>query len=91
MGLLERVENMVEVWLARAWYRLVIAPEAQATAERYLGPLPALADIAANTSLLFINSHFSLFGLRPLPQSVIEVGGINIKDPRPLPQVTFNH
>lgn len=47
------------------------------------GPdVPDLRDLADNTSLLFVNQHFSFAGARPLPPSVVEIGGIHIKQSR---------
>lgn len=52
-----------------------------------LGPgIPDLRDLADNTSILFVNQHFSFAGPRPLPVNVVEIGGIHIKQSRqPLP------
>lgn len=52
-----------------------------------LGPgIPDLRDLADNTSLIFVNQHFSFAGPRPLPPNVVEIGGIHIKQSRrPLP------
>nr|BAN20833.1 glucosyl/glucuronosyl transferases [Riptortus pedestris] len=85
LGFLDRLRNTIEIWIARAFYRLVVHPKAQATAEKFLGPLPDLADIAANTSLFLVNSYFTLLGHRPFPPSVVEVGGLNVRTPKPLP------
>nr|BAN21257.1 glucosyl/glucuronosyl transferases [Riptortus pedestris] len=82
----DRVINTLEIWASRVYYRLVIETEAQKIAEKYLGPLPQLSEIAANTSLLFVNTHYSLLGQRPYPPSVIEVGGISVTPAKPLPK-----
>ncbi|PSN46987.1 hypothetical protein C0J52_17341 [Blattella germanica] len=56
-------------------------------ARRYLGEdLPPLNEIAKNTSLIFVNSHFSLSTPRPLVPGVVEVGGLHIRTPGKLPQ-----
>lgn len=51
---------------------------------KYFGDenMPDLRDLADNTSLIFVNQHFSLFGPRPLPTNVVEIGGIHIKNSR---------
>jgi glucuronosyltransferase len=53
---------------------------------RFGSDLPDLRDLADNTSLIFVNQHFSFSGPRPLPVNVVEIGGIHIKQSRkPLP------
>jgi glucuronosyltransferase len=49
--------------------------------------VPSLSDIARNTSLLLVNSHFSLNRPRPLVPGIVEVGGLHIKAPKKLPKV----
>ncbi|XP_062548618.1 UDP-glucosyltransferase 2-like [Armigeres subalbatus] len=39
-----------------------------------------------NVSLVFVNQHFSLGNPRPLPPNMIEAGGIQIQEAKPLPQ-----
>ncbi|CAH1406598.1 unnamed protein product [Nezara viridula] len=84
MNFFQRVINTVEYWLERVFHKLVIDRNAQTIAERYLGPLPPLSEIAANTSLLLLQSHFSFLGHSAFPPSVVEVGGINLKPIKPL-------
>lgn len=47
--------------------------------KRFGSNLPDLRDLADNTSLIFVNQHFSFSGPRPLPVNVVEIGGIHIK------------
>ena len=49
--------------------------------------MPYLGDLAKNTSLMLVNTHYSLNGVRPNTPSVIEVGGLHIKDLKPLDAV----
>ncbi|XP_054739701.1 UDP-glycosyltransferase UGT5-like [Anastrepha obliqua] len=46
--------------------------------------LPSVAELAKETSLYFVNQHFSLSGVKSLPPSVIELGGIHIQKAKPL-------
>lgn len=48
--------------------------------KRFGSDLPDLRDLADNTSLIFVNQHFSFAGPRPLPVNVVEIGGIHIKE-----------
>lgn len=50
--------------------------------KRFGSGIPDLRDLADNSSLIFVNQHFSIAGPRPLPTNVVEVGGIHIKQSR---------
>ncbi|KOB77761.1 UDP-glycosyltransferase UGT44A2 [Operophtera brumata] len=53
---------------------------------KYLGDdLPSLESIASNASLLFVNTHQSVFGGVARPDNVIDVGGIHIRPLKILP------
>lgn len=57
---------------------------------KYLGStVPALTEIAKNTSLILTFSHFSLNLPMPLLPNIIEISGVHIKDSKPLPQVNI--
>lgn len=46
--------------------------------------LPYLGDLVKSTSLMFVNTHYSINGAKPLPPTVIEIGGTHIGEPQPL-------
>ncbi|PSN55491.1 UDP-glucuronosyltransferase 1-3 [Blattella germanica] len=55
-------------------------------ARKYFGDdLPPLADIARNTSLLLLNTHFSMNQPRPFVPNIVEIGGIHLSPPKELP------
>lgn len=49
--------------------------------------MPYLGDLAKSTSIMLLNTHYSLNGVRPNTPSVIEVGGLHIKEPKKLDPV----
>lgn len=56
---------------------------------KYLGDeLPSLESAASNASLLFVNTHQSVFGGVARPDNVIDIGGIHISPPRLIPTVS---
>lgn len=62
--------------------------ESYRIAQEYFGKdLPNLEDLAANTSMILANSHFSINHARPLVPNLIEVGGLHIEPPKPLSKV----
>lgn len=46
-----------------------------------------LDQLVLKTSLLFVNTYHTLWGSRPLPQNVIDVGGLHVKPLTPLQEV----
>jgi hypothetical protein len=56
--------------------------------QRFGKGIPDVFELASQTSLMLVNQHFSLSGPRPLTPQVIEVGGLHIKETKPLPEVT---
>lgn len=77
---------LVNVVKALYWDRL-----AQRVADRHFGPgLPSVRALARNTSLVLVNSHFSLNLAQPAVPGVVEVGGLHIPDyARHLPKVVI--
>lgn len=56
---------------------------------KYLGDnLPSLESIATNASLVFVNTHPSVFGGVARPDNVIDIGGIHIRPPKVIPTVS---
>lgn len=49
---------------------------------------PYLADIEKKTVLAVINTHPAFDGPEPMPPNVIPVGGLQIQEPKKLPDVT---
>lgn len=57
--------------------------EENARLRKRFGPgIPDLRDLADDTSVLFVNQHFSFSAPRPLPPNVVEIGGIHIRQTR---------
>ncbi|XP_032518195.2 UDP-glycosyltransferase UGT5-like [Danaus plexippus] len=53
---------------------------------KYLGDnLPALESIASNASLVFVNTHKSVFGGVVRADNVVDIGGIHIRPPKSIP------
>jgi glucuronosyltransferase len=88
MTFIERLLNTVYQESMQWAYHFLMDMPTERIARRYFGDsLPPLADIARNTSLLLLSTHFSMNQPRPLVPQIIEVGGIHIPSPKPLPEV----
>ena len=91
MSFVERFINTFWNIFHKHHYPFLMDAPAYRIAKRHFGEsLPALSDLARNTSLIFVNNHFSLNRPRPLVPGVIEVAGIHIKPPKPLPKVSLH-
>ncbi|XP_049309950.1 UDP-glucosyltransferase 2-like [Bactrocera dorsalis] len=52
--------------------------------EKFGQNTPSVAELVKKTSMLFVNQHFSLSGVKPLPPSVLDLGGMHIQKAKPL-------
>lgn len=60
--------------------------------KKFFGPnVPPVNEIVYNTSLVLINNHFSIDQSYPLVPNYIEIAGIHVKKPKPLPSVSKFH
>lgn len=85
----QRLYNTYAYVLSRLKYKLQSEFKTNKIVRKHFGDdTPSLDDIAKNTSLIFTFSHFSINSPRPMVPGVIEVGGIQIKEPSPLPPVS---
>lgn len=54
---------------------------------KYLGDgIPSVSVLKKKISLMFVNEHFSMSGAKPKFPSIIDVGGVHIKEPKKLDQ-----
>lgn len=89
MNFVERFTNTFWNIFHKLHYPFLMDAPAHRIAKQHFGEsLPALSHLARNTSLIFVNNHFSLNRPRPLVPGVIEVAGIHIKPAKPLPKVS---
>lgn len=51
--------------------------------------LPPISQIEKRATLALVNSNPILDNLGPKPDNVIPIGGMHVKDPKPLPKVKF--
>lgn len=69
-------------------YDVISMENSNRIAKQFFGnDLPDLRDLAYKTNLFLVNSHFSINQARPTVPNFIEVGGLHINQPKPLPKV----
>ncbi|KAH8329472.1 hypothetical protein KR074_011519 [Drosophila pseudoananassae] len=81
-----RLANWFSTHALNWMYKLLSVPAADALVQFKFGhDVPSVGELAKNTSVFFVNQHYSLSGPKPLPPNVIELGGIHIQKSKPLP------
>lgn len=91
MSFFERVENTVFGLLQQlVWQVLVDKPSNSIVKEVFGEQTPSLEEMAYKTSIILVNSHFSLMSPRPQVPGVIDVGGMHIGKLKKLPRVRIN-
>jgi len=59
--------------------------------KEHFGPdVPSIAELKKKTSLILVNTHFSLNVPRPTVPALIEVGGLHIQENGKLPEVSYS-
>lgn len=85
MNFVGRLGNWLTFHGMNMLYKLLSIPAADALVRHKFGrDLPSVGELAKETNLMFVNQHFSLSGAKPLPPSVVELGGIHIQKAKPL-------
>lgn len=88
MSFSERLINVIANVALKVIYSVTEGIVTEGHVHKHVGnDVPSLSDIARNTSLLLVNTHFSLNRPRPLVPGIVEVGGLHLKPPKKLPKV----
>jgi len=88
MSFSERLTNVVTNVALKIVFSVLERIITEGYVHKHIGnDVPPLFDIARNTSLLLVNTHFSLNRPRPLVPGIVEVGGLYLKPPKKLPKV----
>uniref|UniRef100_A0A2A4IU38 UDP-glycosyltransferase n=1 Tax=Heliothis virescens TaxID=7102 RepID=A0A2A4IU38_HELVI len=78
---LERLENSAMYVYFKLWFRYAVQVKERAIIEkRFQRRIPDLDVLAKNISMMLVNTHHSLNGVRPLLPGVVEVGGMHLKN-----------
>lgn len=71
--------------------RFMHNPKLDKLATKYFGPdVPSIQTLEQRMLLALVNTNPAMDYQSPLPENVIPVGGLHIKDPKSLPKVPFN-
>nr|CAD7452121.1 unnamed protein product [Timema tahoe] len=87
MSFIERFWNtLYYITINTANYYFNEIPTNELSKRIYGNDIPPIEEIAKNTSLILVNSHFSISGPRPVVPGFVEVGGLHIEEPKALPK-----
>lgn len=87
-GFVERLHSTIMYVVSLAMYDEYSLKKSEKVMRDVLGVQEDfLYQFTKRTSVVFVNTHFSLNALTPRVPGVIDVGGIHIKDAKPLPKV----
>ncbi|XP_026315383.1 2-hydroxyacylsphingosine 1-beta-galactosyltransferase-like [Hyposmocoma kahamanoa] len=87
MNFFNRMENTLLSVYYKYWFRRMIQEKEQEIIEKHFGRrIPDLHDLAKNLSLIIVNTHYTVNGVRPSLPGVIEAGGMHLDHTRkPIP------
>lgn len=89
LSFLERVENTLMYILNKILHYFLFEVPGNNAVRKFIGEdIPTLSKISQNSSLLLVNTHFTLNRPRPYVPNVIEVGGMHIGATKKLPKVS---
>ncbi|XP_069671922.1 UDP-glucosyltransferase 2-like [Periplaneta americana] len=87
MNLGERIINTVVNQAIKIGYDFFVDSRIDELLKKYHGEdIPPITQLKKNISLLLVNSHYSLNGVRPTVPAFVEVGGIHIQQNGELPK-----
>lgn len=89
MNFRQRISNWLAFYGMKLLYYTFSDTDSNSLIKKHIGEdVPDVRELAKKTSMFFVNQHYSLGGTKPLVPSVIELGGIHIKDQKPLDEVS---
>ncbi|XP_067011624.2 UDP-glycosyltransferase UGT5 [Anabrus simplex] len=87
MTFLERMDNFLFNLRADHLWNSKVLPNIDAISRKHLGPSSAVpSEELLKVSAVMVNAHPSFDSPRPLLPSVVNVAGIHVKEPEPLPK-----
>jgi len=88
MNLYERSMNVISNFIQLIGFNYYCRKRDEEIIKQKLNMDVSLSTLVLNASLIFVNTHFTMFGPRPLLPGVVEVGGIHIQPIKPVPVVS---
>jgi hypothetical protein len=86
MSFFQRLLNTVAYVGEQGMNYLYMLPQQEKLVKKYFPNGPSLYDVMYNASILLLNSHPSIHPPVPRVPNMIDVGGLHMKPPKPLPK-----
>ncbi|XP_071453612.1 UDP-glycosyltransferase UGT5-like [Hetaerina americana] len=87
MSFMERVMNSLIHLGTLTFHHTLIYPKHNAILREVFGDsFPSVQELEKRVALVLLNQHHSILFPRPLVPNLVEVGGMHVKPPKPLPQ-----
>lgn len=84
----QRFFNFIDVHIMNFLYSTLVDRYTNEILRKQFGEaIPPISELIKQTSLIFVNQHYSLSGSKPLSQAVVELGGIHISKAKPIDPV----
>ncbi|XP_055326702.1 UDP-glucosyltransferase 2-like [Sitodiplosis mosellana] len=82
MNFLERLNNWFTVNAMKLIYKYKMMSDTDKIIQRHFKneEIPPTGELVKETSLMFVNTHYSFSGSRPNAPTVVELGGVHIKE-----------
>lgn len=92
MNFFERLVNTYwQVYYYVYYFNVHNGAHTNALSRQFFGEdVPPVNDIIYNTSVVFANNHFAISSAYPMVPNYVEIAGIHIKKPKPLPRVSIS-
>ncbi|KAJ3658832.1 hypothetical protein Zmor_010553 [Zophobas morio] len=82
----ERVISTIFKVLFKVGAKVSLRPKMEKISQKHFGNIRRLEVIAQDVSLVLVNSNLALQNVKPLVPAHVELSGIHIKEPKPLPK-----
>lgn len=89
MDLMQRLSNTLIAYTSNVLFRTLHRPWTQRMLKKHLDVDVSLDEFALNASLVLVNTHWTINGVSPTVPSVLEIGGIHMKQPKKLAEVSI--
>ncbi|XP_069686787.1 UDP-glucosyltransferase 2-like [Periplaneta americana] len=85
---IQRIHATVHYVALQFVYRFWILPSHDALVRKHFkdNSMPYIEDVVKNVSLVLVSSHFSFHYPRPIVPAMVDIGGLHLHKPKPLPK-----
>ncbi|XP_046736275.1 UDP-glucosyltransferase 2-like [Diprion similis] len=80
MNFWQRFKNTLHTWWTNYRVRRTTEVQNNIVKKHFGADMPDIRELERDLSLLLVNSHHSLNGVRPFTSAVVEIGGLHVRD-----------